>query len=64
LADELLSKYASSIAALTLLPAKGGRFEVTVNDALVFSKLAIGHHAAPGEVARLVEERLGVDAKA
>ncbi|MAU10418.1 MAG: hypothetical protein CL607_11390 [Anaerolineaceae bacterium] len=38
------------IAEWTLIPSKGGRFEVRVNDELVFSKKELGRHAEPGEV--------------
>jgi hypothetical protein len=34
-------------------------FEVTVDDALVFSKRELGRHADPGEVLRLLRERIG-----
>ena len=43
------------IESLTLIPSDGGRYEVTVNDTLVYSKLATGRHATPGEVAGLVK---------
>lgn len=33
-----------------LIPASGGKFEVTVNGELVFSKKALGRHAEPNEV--------------
>jgi selenoprotein W-related protein len=35
---------------LTLIPSKGGVFEVTVDGALVYSKKATGRHADPQEV--------------
>ncbi len=41
-----------------LIPATGGKFEVTVNDDLIFSKKALGRHAEPGEVKALIEEKL------
>lgn len=34
----------------TLVPDKGGKFEVEVNGELVFSKLQLERHAEPGEV--------------
>jgi len=40
----------AQIKNLVLQPSKGGRFEVTVDDNLVFSKASIGRHAQPGEV--------------
>jgi selT/selW/selH-like putative selenoprotein len=38
-----------------LIDSSGGAFEVTVDGALVFSKLRLGRHAADGEVIRLIE---------
>ena len=42
-----------------LIPSSGGRFEVILDGQLIYSKAALRRHAAPGEVAALVEERLG-----
>jgi selenoprotein W-related protein len=60
LTDELLTKYPASIASLRLIPSSGGRFEVTVDEQLIFSKKALNRHAEPGEVARLFAEKRGV----
>lgn len=38
------------VADWKLIPSQGGRFEVTVNGELVFSKKELGRHAEPGEV--------------
>jgi len=38
------------------VPSEGGRFEVSVNGELIYSKLATQRHAEPGEVAGLVEK--------
>ena len=54
MADELLKEFVHQIASLTLLPSSGGRFEVKAGDTLLFSKKALGRHAEPGEVARLL----------
>ena len=35
---------------LTLVPSRGGVFEVTVDGALLYSKKATGRHADPEEV--------------
>jgi selenoprotein W-related protein len=59
LTDELLDKWAPVIERLELIPSSGGVFEVTVDDALVFSKRALGRHATDGEVAGLVQPLLG-----
>lgn len=37
-----------------MLPSDGGRFEVSVNDKLIYSKLQTLRHAEPGEVKGLV----------
>jgi selenoprotein W-related protein len=55
LATELLKKHEAEIESLTLVPSDGGRFEVSVNGKLVFSKLTAGRHAEPGEVDALLE---------
>jgi selenoprotein W-related protein len=40
-----------------LIESSGGLFEVTVDGKLVFSKKALGRHAEPGEVLRLIAGR-------
>jgi len=42
-----------------LVPSGGGRFEVTLDGELLFSKAALGRHAEPGEVHALLAKRLG-----
>ena len=54
-----MKAYEFKIASLTLIPSDGGRFEVTVDGRLVYSKLQTGRHAEPGEVEKLVGEALG-----
>lgn len=56
LVNELLRNFESEIESVSLLPSLGGRFEVTVNDALVYSKLQTGRHPEPGEVLGLVRQ--------
>jgi selenoprotein W-related protein len=56
LATELLKKFEPKIESLALVPSDGGRFEIQVNNTLVYSKLQTGRHANPGEVADLVEK--------
>jgi selenoprotein W-related protein len=60
LAAELLENYTPAIQTLTLIPSGGGRFEVQVDDDLIYSKKATGRHAETGEVARLFEGKTGV----
>ena len=58
LANELLKEFEYKLSGLTLVPSDGGRFEVTVGDALVYSKLQTHRHAEPGEVVGLVRKVL------
>ncbi len=59
LADELLTGWAPIIKDIELLPSSKGRFEVMLDDELIYSKASLGRHAEPGEVAGLVRERIG-----
>lgn len=59
LTDELLKNYEHVIETITLVPSEGGRFEVTVNGQLLYSKLATHRHAEPGEVLGLVKKVVG-----
>jgi selenoprotein W-related protein len=54
LANELLNTFEPNIESITLIPSQGGRYEVTVNGSLLYSKLQTGRHANPGEVLGLV----------
>ena len=47
------------IADITMLPSSRGRFEVTLDGDLIFSKAALGRHAQPGEIGGLVRDRIG-----
>ena len=58
LAGELVREFEHEIQSLEILPSDGGRFEVRVNDALVFSKKQMGRHAEPGEVAGLIRKMI------
>ncbi len=55
---ELLSAYEFKISSIKLIPSDGGRFEVIVEDKLVYSKLATGRHVEQGELAKLVGDVL------
>jgi len=56
---ELLQNFEPEIGSVTLVPSDGGRFEVTVNGTLLYSKLQTGRHAEPGEVVKLLRAHLG-----
>lgn len=56
---ELLKHYEHVIEEIKIVPSDGGRFEVTANGKLVFSKLETHRHAEPGEVLGLVRTLVG-----
>lgn len=53
---ELIKEFEPEIESFTLVPSDGGRFEVSVNDKLVYSKLETRRHAEPGEVAGIIRK--------
>lgn len=55
MALELLSHYRKEITSLTLVPSGGGRFEVSLDDSLLFSKLETGRFPEPKELKNLLE---------
>ena len=57
---EILAEFEAQLEAVRLLPATGGVYEVTLDGRLVYSKLATGRHAEPGEVLGLLREKLQV----
>ena len=57
--DELLKNYEHVIETITLVPSDGGKFEVTANGQLLYSKLGTHRHAEPGEVLGLVKKLVG-----
>ncbi|MHB8466024.1 MAG: Rdx family protein [Acidimicrobiales bacterium] len=59
LTDELLQGWAPIIAGIELIPSSKGRFEVTLDGELIFSKAALGRHAEPGEVTAVVRDKIG-----
>jgi predicted Rdx family selenoprotein len=57
-AHDLLHDYQHVIADVTLVTGSKGTFDVTVDGVALFSKHAVGRHAAPGEVLELFRERV------
>ncbi len=55
----MLDNWAQVIESIELLPSSKGRFEVIVDGDLIFSKAELKRHAEPGEVVKLVTERIG-----
>jgi len=50
-ADQLLDEFERAIERLVLLPSSGGRFEVMLDDRLIYSKAETGRHPEYEEVA-------------
>ena len=46
------------IRSWNIIPSVGGRYEVTLNGELIFSKKELGRHAEPGEVEDLIAKKL------
>lgn len=53
---DLLKYFERDIDSLTLIPSSGGRFEVVINQQLIFSKAELHRHAIPGEIITLVTQ--------
>jgi selT/selW/selH-like putative selenoprotein len=59
LANELLGRWAPIMRTVELQSGSSGRFEVTLDGELLFSKKASGRFSKPGEIAGLFEKKLG-----
>jgi len=55
----ILGKYEHYIGDVTLVPSKGGVFEVIAGDDLVFSKKELGRHATIEEVMDSLDPIIG-----
>jgi len=51
--DTILETFGNKIQRVTLLPSSGGRYEVTIDGELVYSKKATGKHAP---IALIIDE--------
>jgi selenoprotein W-related protein len=59
LAREVMDSWADRLSSVRLVPSAGGRFEVSLDGTLIFSKADLDRHAEPGEIAGLIRDRLG-----
>ena len=59
MAEAILGKFEHHIKDVTVIPSRGGVFEVMVGDELVFSKLELGRHAEIDEVINAVDAVVG-----
>ena len=55
---EVLDMFEADIESFTLVPSDGGKFEVTVNNDLIYSKLKTNRHVEAGEIPLLVRKYL------
>jgi selenoprotein W-related protein len=56
LAEELLKDYEHVIESVVLIPSDDGKFEVSVNGKLIFSKIETKRHAEAGEVLNIISK--------
>lgn len=59
LAQEILTGWAPIFRSVRLESADHGRFEVSLDGELVFSKASLGRHARRGEIIGIFENRIG-----
>lgn len=57
MAEQLLEEFEHQIESLTLIPSKGGVFEVILDGSLIYSKKVTGRHAEYDEVAGPIRDR-------
>ena len=57
--EAILGKFEHYIEDVTVIPSRGGVFEVMVGDDLVFSKKELGRHAEIDEVIDAVDAIVG-----
>lgn len=55
---QLLEEFEHDITNLTLIPSRGGVYEVVVDGDLIYSKKATGKHAEYEDVAPKIRERM------
>lgn len=55
---ELVKRHEYDLQRFTLIPSDGGRFEVKLDDDMIYSKLSTGRHVEPGEVEALVAQHI------
>ncbi len=55
---ELVKRHEYDVQHFTLIPSDGGKFEVKLDDEMIYSKLGTGRHVEPGEVEALLAQRI------
>lgn len=57
--EQLLGEFEHKIESLTIIPSRGGVYEVMADDELIYSKKATGVHATYDDVAVPLRSLLG-----
>ena len=57
---EVLPRFKQDLAEIVLVPDQGGRFELSLDGEIFYSKLETGQFPDPQAVIREIERRLGV----
>jgi selenoprotein W-related protein len=57
--EQLLGEFEHNIDSVTIIPSRGGVFEVIAGDDLIYSKKATGRHAEYEDVAVPLRELVG-----
>ena len=57
MAEELLKAYGTKIKKLSLQPSYGGRYEVSLNDKLIFSKIKKGRFPETIEIIDIINSQ-------
>ena len=63
LAQEVLAALEAELAGVTLVPGRGGVFDVRLAGQRLFSYKEAGRFPEPSEVKDLIRARLGIDSK-
>ncbi len=59
--DRLLDRFDAQISEATLKPSSGGRFEVSVDGNVVFSKLKMDRFPEEDELEQLITSKIGTE---
>ena len=60
MALELLSHYRRAVREFRMVPSKGGCFEVSLGDKVIFSKLKEGRFPEPKELIAAIDGSFGI----
>jgi selenoprotein W-related protein len=59
LTRQIVVGWSDRLSEIRLVPSSGGRFEVSLDGDLIFSKAGLERHAEPNEIASILSERIG-----